>query len=998
MAAGGLHSLGLRANRTVVGWGGNSGGYPNVYGQTIPPAGLTDVVEIGGGYAYSLALRGNGSVVAWGGTTVPADATNIVGMAAGAFHTLLLRANGTIMAWGDNYWGECNIPTEATNIVSIAAGWNQSLALRADGRVFSWGMSQSDPPPDLTNEVELAGGVAQSMALRRGGTVVGWPDTNAIPTNVTDAVAVAMGGPGAGNISVILVRDPATTLPPSMLQQPRSQVVAGGTVVLRGTAYGAQPLRFQWFVNGAPLAGQINNWLALTNVLPEQTGNYQVVALNDFGAVTSSVATVTVLMPPNFLSQPTNLTILAGGNAGFTVTAIGTGQTLYQWQRNGTNLLNDTRIAGADSASLNVSNLISSDAGSYRVVLSNAYGMATSAVATLVVLLPPTISTPPLDQSVPAGTNLTFTVAATGTAPLAYQWRFDQTNLNGATSTSLSLTNVQTLQAGGYDVVVTNAYGAVTSAPATLNVLPSGPRFTLQPASRVASVGQTITFSVAARGTEPLYCQWLSNGTNLPGATAFTLTLPNVNASFTGTYYSALVSNSVNFITTSNALLSVVPVRVWGPSNEMLTAIPASATNLVAVAAGTSHAIALRADGSVVEWSAPQGQLEGSQPPPPPTATNVVALAAGSSHCLALRADGSVIAWGKASTATNVPTSATNVFAIVANSTYSLALRGDGTVVGWGSSRAVLPVPGAVTNVVAIAAGYEEAVALRADGSLVDWGAKSSATPSVTNIVGLSGGGGIQAGAHFLAWLADNTAVSWGANNFGQASVPPAASNVLAVAGGGSFSLALRSDGTVLNWGGCCGVTAVPADLAGATGIAAGSYHGLALVADPVTPPIPPRIGRAPAGAAAKTGDNLVLHALAVSPLPLSYQWLRDGGLLLGQTHSWLSLTNLQPAQAGSYQIVASDAFGSVTSAVAAVSVDIRPPLVKSPTLATNRFTFTFQGALGVLYISEYTDTLAPGSWTEFDSRLGTGAAETVAAPNGPGPARYYRVRASRAP
>ena len=84
----------------------------------------------------------------------------------------------------------------------------------------------------------------------------------------------------------------------------------------------------------------------------------------------------------------------------------------------------------------------------------------------------PTITSHPQSQTVPVGADVSFFVSATGTAPLGYQWRRNETSLAGATGTSLTLTNVQPANAGSYSVRVTNAFGAVTSSNAVLTVQP----------------------------------------------------------------------------------------------------------------------------------------------------------------------------------------------------------------------------------------------------------------------------------------------------------------------------------------------------------------------------------------------------------------------------------------------------------------------------------------------------------------------------------------------
>jgi hypothetical protein len=84
---------------------------------------------------------------------------------------------------------------------------------------------------------------------------------------------------------------------------------------------------------------------------------------------------------------------------------------------------------------------------------------------------PPLITTQPQNQTVVAGQNATFSVSASGTAPLAYQWRFHGTNLSGATASSFTRTNVLPEHAGPYSVLVSNVAGSVTSSNALLTVL-----------------------------------------------------------------------------------------------------------------------------------------------------------------------------------------------------------------------------------------------------------------------------------------------------------------------------------------------------------------------------------------------------------------------------------------------------------------------------------------------------------------------------------------------
>ena len=140
----------------------------------------------------------------------------------------------------------------------------------------------------------------------------------------------------------------------------------------------------------------------------------------------------------------------------------GTAPFGYQWTFNSTNL------PGATNSTLMLNNVDTNNAGTYSVVVTNVAGSVTSSNATLTVNVPPNITTPPVSQTVAAGQNASFSVTATGTGPLSYQWSFSGTNLVGATNAWLTVTNVRMAQAGSYTMVVTNCAGSAASAVALI--------------------------------------------------------------------------------------------------------------------------------------------------------------------------------------------------------------------------------------------------------------------------------------------------------------------------------------------------------------------------------------------------------------------------------------------------------------------------------------------------------------------------------------------------
>jgi len=187
------------------------------------------------------------------------------------------------------------------------------------------------------------------------------------------------------------------------------------------------------------------------------------------GTSFSDVYVPAIPAPPRIVTQPSNQTVTAGSNATFTVTATGTAPLAYQWQFYGTNLIGET------NPSLFLTAVTASQAGPYAVTITNSLGTTNSQTATLTVdpAIPPTITAQPQSQMVNDGDDAMFTVSASGTLPLSYQWRFNGTNLIGATNSTLALTRVTPSRTGPYFVVVTNFGGATNSETAVLTVNPS---------------------------------------------------------------------------------------------------------------------------------------------------------------------------------------------------------------------------------------------------------------------------------------------------------------------------------------------------------------------------------------------------------------------------------------------------------------------------------------------------------------------------------------------
>ena len=209
---------------------------------------------------------------------------------------------------------------------------------------------------------------------------------------------------------------------PFIIAQPLTQTAgAGASVTLTVTAGGDPALSYQWMKGLAPISGATNALLTWPQIMSSNAGNYSVVVSNPWGSVTSSVATLTVVVPPAITVQPKSQTVIASTAASLSSTVTGTAPLSFQWY------FGMTAIAGATSGTLAWASVAPSNAGNYYFTVTNAGGAVTSAVATVTVVVPPAITVQPKSQTVIASTAASLSSTVTGTAPLSFQWYFGMT-------------------------------------------------------------------------------------------------------------------------------------------------------------------------------------------------------------------------------------------------------------------------------------------------------------------------------------------------------------------------------------------------------------------------------------------------------------------------------------------------------------------------------------------------------------------------------------------
>jgi hypothetical protein len=589
-------------------------------------------------------------------------------------------------------------------------------------------------------------------------------------------------------------------------------------------------------------------------------------------------------------SQPQDKTILQGQSAAFTVGASGDVPIAYQWRKDG------AAIAGATSSTFSIAAAQVSDAGGYSAVVTNVAGAVTSSVASLVVI--PTVPLAfALNNSnllwgnmaspvwygqtnvshdgvasaqtffVTNGQQAVLGTTVTGPGTLSFWCKISSQadadflifSVNGTNRLVLSgevdwEQHSYYLPAGtlnlswSYSKDANGSAGQDTAWLDEVSFVVGGtaPYITVQPADRNGFGGMPVTFSVSANGTPELAYQWRYNQSPIAGSTGNSFTIGSPGSSDNGAY-SVLITNTYGSIVSSNALLAVVPIIVVGDNSVGQRNVPGTTTNAVAIAGGSWHNLALRADGKVVAW----GDNNNGQCDVPANLSGVVAVAAGGYHSLALKANGTVVGWGADFDGQAMPPELVNVTAIAAGTWHSLALLADGTVRGWGDdSSGQTDVPAGLGNVIGIAAGGNHSLALRADGTVVAWGENinsqgffvgQSVVPS-----DLGNAAAIDAGDyHSLAIKLNGGVAAWGDDSQGQNDVPGALGAVTALAGGGGHTVALKANGTAGAWGNNFnGQCDIPGAISNVVSVAAGNAHSLLLVGSPPSNPVILSAGR----------------------------------------------------------------------------------------------------------------------------------------------------------
>jgi alpha-tubulin suppressor-like RCC1 family protein len=538
-AADGFAGYAIGSNGLLYSWGDNGsgelgggtiGGSSDTPGVVSLPAGVTPAA-ISAGQGIGYALGTNGTVYAWGDDTYGALGGGTIGVSsatpaavslpAGVTATAIaggyesgyaIGSDGHLYAWGDNFYGELGNGTTPTNsatpeVVSlpsgvtptaIAGGAGTGYAIGSDGKLYAWGLNASG---------QLGDGSTTSSATP---VVVSFP-SGVTATTVAGAggFAYAIGSDGhlyawgnnsggqLGNGTTINSSLPVVVLLPSGVT-PTS--ISGN--FFSGYAIGSDGNLYAWGGNSTNDLGNgtVGGISATPVVVSLPTGSTPLQLAPEPGS-SSSYAIVTVPdAAPGVTAQPADQSVVATQDATFTASGSGFPLPTVQWQvsTNGTTF---TPITGATSDSLTIADTTVSESGNeYEAVFTNGGGKATTDPATLTVgpSAAPVVTLDPMSQTVPDGTPVTFTAAATGTPTPTVSWQFSfnggasWTTAAGQTTTTFSITAAADNDGIEVEAVFTNAIGTATTTPATLTItFPPPTTSVLLPANGATVVGDT---------------------------------------------------------------------------------------------------------------------------------------------------------------------------------------------------------------------------------------------------------------------------------------------------------------------------------------------------------------------------------------------------------------------------------------------------------------------------------------------------------------------------
>jgi hypothetical protein len=698
--------------------------------------------------------------------------------------------------------------------------------------------------------------------------------------------------------------------PPLITSHPQSRALAlQDYLSLSVGVSGTQPFTYQWMKDGVIIVGATSYYWS-NYMTAATTGSYTVSVSNAQGSVTSEPAVITLLpaQAPVILQQPASQNLVAGNSFSLSVSVRAQPAATYQWSKDG------VVISGATSSYYSKSNIASSDAGNYSVVVTNSAGTATSTNAVVTISPPsaPRIIQDPASASLLPGDYTCLSVSVSD-ANLTYQWQKNGVAIPSATYSNYTISSAQPSDAGSYTVVVANSAGTATSRAAviTVDTISTRPVIIYTSGSMLVTGGSWVNINVnLSVGTATL--RWLKDGVAIPGATSTSFSVQNFSTIAAGTYTAEVTTTSGTV--TSRA---IVLQQLDAGQVPQITMQPVS----VAIDLGQYFNLSVSAQGEnplSYQW-----QKNGTAIP---GATNSSygfqvsnASDAGAYSVVITNRNGSVT-----SSAAMLAITTGTAPVITAQPVSQTVRAGDSIYLSIGLQNSSGVTYQWKKDGTAISGATYSNYSFTASTSLA-----GRYTVAVTNSAGTT-----TSLAANVAIAATVSGPSFTAQPVSQSVFvgQPASLTVAATSTTGTVTYQWRENGvdlpgqtaTTLAW------TAAQTTDAGTYTVVATDSNGASL-STPATLSVLtgtlPVFTRTPVATTAVVGQSVTLSGAATgSPTP-TYQWRKDGFAIAGATSSTLVFNSIQSTDAGTYSLVATNTIGSAVTAGVMLTVFTQPPV-----------------------------------------------------------------------
>jgi alpha-tubulin suppressor-like RCC1 family protein len=884
------------------------------------PANVTRVTPSSAGVGDSLTIEGNGFT----GVTAVTFNRNAAIFRIVSDETIVARVpmgavEGLIEIWKGDEITVVPLPFVLQAEHGSVVGWG--------GQSSQWGRNQTITPDNLTDPIAIAAGDTFSLAISGQRNLVAWGGISPLPLSFTTNLAAVT----AGGSLILAIRPNGTLLGRGVVSYgshfKRFPRAATNIIAAAIAGHGGSVLRrdgrvFQLVIDNYPEEQVSESPFDIPPAIAIAGDRYNGLALHSSGLVSAW----TEINKPFTLSI-SNVVAIAG--SGTSMMVLDQSGRLHVSPRPYSGFTTISNIADIDSQS---PFLLGISVDGKPLISSSGYYGETNvppwldhvvavrrgpAHALALARLPAKIIHQPTAVRAVLGGSVTLRADAVGDRPLNLQWLQNGKPLDGATGNDLVLENISQEDEGDYRLLIWNSRNIEVSEPAHLTVLDDFVAFGF---SEPQLPGSTIT----------IYGRGLNNATAITfngNAAAFVIRDENRIEAWVPF---GIVQGKLRVWV--NGGYSEVPETYSPPPEPQILVgwqnysppgkpgpIPTNLDSLVAISAGFSHSLGLRADGTVVAWGqgAPGATLgeDHNQALVPESATNIIAISAGDYHSLALKADGTVISWGGLTNWSPgpPPPDLRNVTAISAGASHNLALLADGSVRGWGNnSEHVLDIPPELSHVVAIAAGLEESMAIQADGNAVLWGGRAYLVPKFIKPKSPF----IRASSRSVTLLlsADgSTQLDYLGQPSGNVPTPPKFPLKDASIGWYDFGVGIDLHDDLITWHYAPSINLTMPEVHHVTAVSAGTIHGIALAKQP------PFIKREPQDHNLVVGSSTTLSADV--RFASGYQWFENGDPISGATNSDLFLGSVQRADAGDYSLLASNIVGEVTTRAARIEI-----------------------------------------------------------------------------